>query len=105
MNEKIFVLNKLGYHIVEIINPLNSSSNFYLYDMFEPVTTIGTVQTTKHRVKGRNITQFLSDRSTMLHLNTSQIEEGTIRSNVIALPIVMHEYSSHFLWINYVAVL
>lgn len=103
MEEQLQTLNKLGYNIVAIINPIDNKIEYYLFDQFIPVDSIGQVQTFKHKIKGRCITTFLHDRASTLHLRISQIEEGTIRSNINALPIVSREYSSHFFWINYLS--
>jgi hypothetical protein len=101
MEERILALNKLGYNIAQLINPINNESKYFLFDQFIPVESIGQVQTFKHKIKGKNITNFLNERASILYPNTSQHDEVTIRTQINALPLLSVEYSSHFLWINF----
>lgn len=104
MEEQINALTKLGYNLVKFINPISQSEEIYIWDTFAPVDSISsTSRTFKHKIRGRNVTEFIPQRMTSLHNNVSQLEENVIRSNINALPIINREFSSHFLWINYLA--
>ena len=104
MEEKLLTLNGFGYNIVKITNPITHDETYYLYDIFVPVDVMGSqAQTHKHKIKGKNITEFLSMQGSALHLRTSNLEENTVRSNINALPQVHREYSSQFLWENFLS--
>lgn len=101
--EKLIALNNLGYNLVKFTNPVTKEEIFYIYDVFTPVDISGTNHTYKHKIKGMDVTEFLHMQSSLLHINMSSIQEGTLRSNINALKRVSREYSSHFLWENYLA--
>lgn len=101
---QLSALNKLGYNCVKIINPINQDIQYFIYDTFIPVDSLGPqVSTHKHVVRGRDITQYLQNQSSALHMRTSQLESNVIASNVNALPLIKREFSEQFLWINYLA--
>lgn len=105
MKEQILVLNNFGFNVCMILNPITQEKNYYAYTSFTPVEAIGsTMRTFKHVIVGKDITRFLSERSTAIHLNTSQMEENTLRSHIAALSDVQIQYSSHYLWENYLAI-
>lgn len=105
MEEKIYVLNRMGFNICMMLNPITQQKTYYIYSSFTPVEAIGsTIRTFKHVIKGKDITRFLSERATYLHLRTSDIEDNTIRTQIAALFDVEHQYSSHYLWENYLSV-
>jgi hypothetical protein len=99
---QINALNKMGFNVVCIINPITQEIQYFLYDNFTPVDALGAqLATFKHRLRGKNITEFLAQRMTALHNQVSQLDENIIRSNVDVLQTITREFSSHFLWINY----
>ena len=102
MKERITVLNKMGYMVVEFTNPISKEVTYYLYSSFTPVGSLGgQMKTFKHVVKGRDITNFLSKSVDMLHANVSQLDKNVIASNVNSLPEEFVEFSEAFLWVNY----
>lgn len=104
MEEQILTLNKMGFNILEIINPNTNVSTMFLYDTFVPVDSIGgSNRSFKHKIKGKEVTKFLRDRASVLNINISPLDENILRSNINALRTISVEYSSHFLWINYLS--
>ena len=102
--EKIIALNRMGYNLVKFINPVTQEEFIFIYDFFNPVDIAGANHTYKHKVKGKDVTEFVDTMSSLLHINMNQIDEGTLRSHINALIMVNREFSSHYLWEGYLSI-
>jgi hypothetical protein len=97
----IEILNLMNYNVVEIINPVTQESEFYVYNRFDPDQDLGSRKVMKHVIFGQNVTSLLQERSTMFTMtNYKELEIG-VRQLIDKLPQVKIEYSSHFIWKNY----
>lgn len=89
--EVIAVLNQSGYSVLEI------NDEYFIISTFNHAEELVRF----HYLKGRNITELISDQSLALHASDVSQQKIQLVEKIEKLKMIVHKYSQTYLWVLY----